>query len=646
MGFSINLLTLLAMVLAIGLVVDDAIIVVENVHRHVEDGERPFDAALRGARELATPIIAMTITLAAVYAPIGFMGGLTGTLFQEFAFALAGAVIISGVVALTLSPMMCAKLLRSHQGKRGLVHALDVAFDKLKGGYRRVLHGALVVRPLVVLFGFAVLGSCWWLYGQLPAKLAPKEDQGIIIAQSTANPNASIDQLTYWTGEIGPIFRSFPATQHVFQLNGLSGGQDAARSNTAISGMNLKPWSQREMSAMELKPRVQGKLASIPGIRSAAFIPPPLPGSGGGLPVQFVIGSIQEPRQIHQFSQELTAAALKSPLFAFAQSDLKYDRRQANVTVDRTKARALGVDMAELGRELAGMLGENYVNRFALQGRSYKVIPQVVREARLNPEQLRQYKVRTDSGALIPLSTIVSVEQQTRPRKLNRFQQLNAATISAIPAPGVSMGQALEFLRTKADTLLPEGYSVGYKGASRQYVQEGQALVVTFFFALLTIYLVLAAQFESFRDPLIMLVSVPMSVAGALLAMFWLGVSLNIYTQIGLVTLIGLISKHGILMVEFANHLQEQGRDKLEAIEEAAAIRLRPILMTTAAMVLGVLPLIFAAGPGAVSRYQIGLVIAAGLGVGTIFTLFVVPAFYAYLARRHTGHGAQSSATA
>jgi len=636
-GFSINLLTLLAMVLAIGLVVDDAIIVVENVHRHIEEGLKPYDAAIKGARELAGPIIAMTITLAAVYAPIGFMGGLTGTLFREFAFALAGAVLVSGVVALTLSPMMCSKLLVSHQGKRGLVHALDVAFEALKNGYRTLLHGALAVRPLIVLFGLTVLASCYWLYGNIPSKLAPKEDQGIIIAQSTAQPNASIDQLEKWTGQITPIYQSFPETEDVFQLNGLAGGQQAAQSNSAISGMNLKPWSQRERSAMQLQPLVQGKLASIPGIRSAAFIPPPLPGTGEGLPVQFVIGSIQEPEQIHEFSQQITAATLQSPLFAFAQSDLKYDRRKVNIEIDRTKARALGIDMTALGQELSGMLGGNYVNRFALQGRSYKVIPQVLRESRINPAQLEQYEVRTGSGELVPLSTVVSLEQQTRPRKLNRFQQLNAATISAIPAPGVSMEQALDFLQNEAEATLPEGYSVGYKGASRQFVQEGQQLVVTFFFALLTIYLVLAAQFESFRDPLIMLVSVPMSIAGALVTMYWLDVSLNIYTQIGLVTLIGLISKHGILMVEFANQLQEQGRDKRAAIEEAAAIRLRPILMTTGAMVLGVSPLLFAVGPGAVSRFQIGLVISSGIAVGTLFTLFVVPAFYTYLARQHEG---------
>ena len=635
MGFSLNLLTLLAMVLAIGLVVDDAIIVTENIHRHVEEGLKPFDAAIKGARELATPVLAMTGTLAAVFAPIGFMGGLTGALFQEFVFALAGAVVISGIVALTLSPMLCSKILRPHIGKQGLVHGLDVAFDKLKQGYEKVLHVALNARVLIVLFGFGVLVGCYYMYSNLPSKLAPKEDQGIIIAQSTGSPNSSIDQFRMWTDQIVPIFNQFEATDHIFQLNGLSGGTSAAPSNTGIAGLNMKPWTEREMTAMELKPKVQGALAGIPGIRSAAFLPPALPGSGEGLPVQFVIGSIQDPAEIYEFSQALTGIALKSPLFAFAQSDLKYDRPSVNVEIDRTKARAMGIDMAELGQTLAGMLGSNYVNRFALEGRSYKVIPQAERDARINPQQLLDYKVRTGSGELVALSTVVSLSEEPRPRKLNRFQQLNAATISAIPAPGVSMGEALSFLRQEAEAMLPPSYTIGYKGASRQYVQEGQSLVWTFGFALLTIYLVLAAQFESFRDPLIMLISVPMSVGGALLAMTWAGVSLNIYTQIGMVTLIGLIAKHGILIVEFANQLQVEGYSKREAIEEAAGIRLRPILMTTAATVMGVVPLIYAVGPGAVSRFQMGLVIASGIGIGTIFTLFVVPAFYTYLARRH-----------
>ncbi|MDZ7713025.1 MAG: efflux RND transporter permease subunit [Rhodovibrio sp.] len=638
MGFSLNLLTLLAMVLAIGLVVDDAIIVTENIHRHVEEGLKPYDAAIKGARELATPVLAMTGTLVAVFAPIGFMGGLTGSLFQEFVFALAGAVVISGIVALTLSPMLCSKILRSGAGKRGFAHALDVVFEKLKQAYSKVLHVALNARVVIVLFGFAVLGSCFYMYSNLPSKLAPKEDQGLIIAKSTGAPNASIDQFRMWTDEVVPILQSFEATGHIFQMNGMLGpssGASAMPSNTGIAGLNMKPWSERDITAMELKSKVQGALAEIPGIRTAAFVPPPLPGSGGGLPIQFVVGSIEEPARIYEFSQQLTAIALKSPLFAFAQSDLKFDRPSVNVEIDRTKARAMGIDMAELGRTLAGMLGANDVNRFALQGRSYEVIPQAERAARINPQQLLDYKVRTGSGELVALSTVVSLEKRPRPRKLNRFQQLNAATISAIPAPGVSMGEALSFLRSEADKILPPSYTVGYKGDSRQYVQEGQSLAYTFGFALLTIYLVLAAQFESFRDPLIMLISVPMSVAGALFAMTWAGVSLNIYTQIGMVTLIGLITKHGILIVEFANQLQREGYSKRAAIEEAAGIRLRPILMTTAATVVGVAPLIYAVGPGAVSRFQMGLVIASGIGIGTIFTLFVLPAFYTYLARRH-----------
>ena len=638
MGYSVNLLTLLAMILGIGLVVDDAIIVVENIHRHVEEGLSPFDAAIKGARELAGPVVAMTITLAAVYAPIGFTGGLTGALFQEFAFTLAGAVIISGVVALTLSPMMCSRLFTAHTGNGGgLMGILDAAFDRLRRVYEWTLHQALKARWAVAAVGLAVLASCYVLYGMIPTELAPDEDQGIIIAQSTAQPNASIDQLETWMREQRDIYQSFPETRHVFLLNGLSGGSSQARSNTAIAGMNLKPWTERARTSMELKPLVQQKLGGIAGVQAAAFIPPPLPGGGSGLPVQFVVGAIEDPRQVHAFSQQILGAALKSPKFVFAKSDLQYDRGEVNIKIDRTKARSLGIDMRALGIDLASMLGGGDVNRFALQGRSYKVIPQVVRAERVNAEQILDYKVRTKSGELIPVSTFASLERVTQPRKLNRFQQLNAATISALPAPGVSMGEAVSFFQQQADQVLPPDYTVDYAGASRQYVQEGSALVFTFFFALLTIYLVLAAQFESFRDPLIMLVSVPMSISGALAFMALGFASMNVYTQIGLVTLIGVISKHGILLVQFANQLQTEGHDKRTAIEHAAGIRLRPILMTTAALVFAMVPLLIATGPGAVSRFHIGVVIAAGMTIGTIFTLYVVPAIYTFVARTRVG---------
>ncbi len=634
LGYSVNLLTLLAMILGIGLVVDDAIIVVENIHRHVEEGLSPFDAAIKGARELAGPVVAMTITLAAVYAPIGFMGGLTGTLFQEFAFTLAGAVIISGIVALTLSPMMCSRLFAPHTASGGrLMHALDALFDRLRWAYEWTLDKALKARWLVAAFGLAVLGSCYVLFTMIPGELAPQEDQGIIIAQATAQPNSSIDQLETWTRQVGRIYQSFPETNNAFLLNGLAGGSSQARSNTAIAGMKFKPWTQRERTSMAVKPLVQRKLAGIAGVRASAFIPPPLPGSGGGLPVQFVVGSIEQPRQIYNFSEQIAGAALKSPKFVFAQSDLKYDRGEVNIRIDRTKARSLGVDMRSLGIDLASMLGGGDVNRFDLQGRSYKVVPQVIRAERVNAEQILDYRVRTKSGELVPVSTFVSLERTTQPRKLNRFQQLNAATISAIPAPGVSMGEALSFLQAKAEQVLPRDYSVGYAGLSRQYVQEGSALVFTFFFALITIYLVLSAQYESFRDPLIMLVSVPMSISGALAFMALGYATMNIYTQIGLVTLIGVISKHGILLVQFANQLQREGYDKRTAIEHAAGIRLRPILMTTAALVFAMVPLLIAVGPGAVSRFHIGVVIAAGMTIGTIFTLYVVPAFYTFIAR-------------
>jgi multidrug efflux pump len=638
LGFSINLLTLLAMVLAIGLVVDDAIIVVENIERHVHEGMRPFDAAIRGARELGSPIIAMTITLVAVYAPIGFVGGLTGSLFTEFAFTLAGAVLISGLIALTLSPMMCSKLLKSAQ-KKGFAHFLDTTFDGIRNAYRRTLHGTLDYRPVTLVFAVAVLVSCFFLFQSTRKELAPTEDQGLILAIANASADANIDQTMLYTKEITKIFQSFPETGAIFQLNGASGGGAAATGNSAISGMVLKPWNERARSQMQLLPIVQGKLNGISGLQIAAFPRPPLPGAGHGLPVQFVVGTTESELALDKASQALLHAARTSGRFAFVNTDLKYDLPQVRIVIDRAKAAQMGLDMQQVGSDLASMLGGNYVNYFSIAGRSYRVIPQVQRVARLNPDQLDSYYVRASDGQMIPLSTIVSLQRQVVPEQLKRFQQLNSATISAVLAPGVSMGEALDYLKSAAARILPQGYGVDYAGQSRQYVQEGSALVLTFFFAIIVIFLVLAAQFESFRDPLIMLVSVPMSISGALIFLTLGFATVNIYTEVGLITLIGLISKHGILIVQFANQLQmEEGLDRREAVEKAAAIRLRPILMTTAAMVMGVLPLILASGPGAVSRFDMGLVIASGMAIGTLFTLFVVPAMYTVLARKHHAH--------
>ena len=644
LGYSINLLTLLAMVLAIGLVVDDAIIVVENIHRHIEEGMTPYEAAIKGTRELGGPIIAMTITLLAVFAPIGFVGGLTGTLFSEFAFSLAGAVIISGIVALTLSPMMCSKILKGHGNgeQRGRLEAfLDRVFDKFQGAYERRLHGALNTLPVILVFGAIVLVSCVFLFTSAKSQLAPDEDQGFVLVKSDGAPTASLDQTELFTSEITDMAMDMDAVARVFQFNGVAFG-GPPKSNTAITGMAFVPWSEREKTSGELKNELQAKASQVPGMDSVAFEPPVLPGSSGGLPVQFVIGTTDEARQLYDVSQEMLRKAQESGLFVFASSNMNYDKPRVSIQIDREKAADLGITMAEIGSELGSMMSGGFVNRFSIQGRSYKVTPQVTRMERLNPEQLQDYHIRASNGELVPMSTLVTLEKTVQPQELRRFQQLNSAKIEGVPRPGVSLGEAIGFLQQAAEETLPRGYTVDYAGSSRQYVQEGSALVVTFFIAIAVIFLVLAAQFESFRDPLIILVTVPMAVAGALIFVTLGGTpmipwdaSINIYTQVGLVTLIGVISKHGILIVQFANQLQREGYDKRTAIEHASAIRLRPVLMTTAALVLAVVPLILATGAGAGARFNMGLVIASGMTIGTLFTLFVLPGVYLVLAREH-----------
>jgi multidrug efflux pump len=627
MGYSINLLTLLAMVLAIGLVVDDAIVVVENINRHIEEGRPPLEAALEGAREIALPVVAMTLTLAAVYAPIGFMGGLTGSLFQEFALTLAGAVLISGVIALTLSPMMCSKILSSHQGR--FMRFVDRQFSRLRGHYRQRLHGALNYPPVTGLFVVTVLISCYFLYTGAQQELAPQEDQGFLIALSTGPQNATHDYMTRFTGRFGELYESLPETGDYFLVNGLGAA------NIAISAIVLKRWEQRERGQMEVQPEMQAKLDTVSGVQSAAFAVPSLPGASG-LPIQFVITTTDDYKVLYEVSQKILEAAQKSGLFIFVETDLKFANRQVKLLIDRAKAAELGLSMADIGNTLGLLLGGGYLNRFEMEGRGYKVIPQVIQDFRAVPELLLDYRVRAADDTLIPLSTVVKLDYEVQPNQLNQFQQLNAATLSGVMTPGVAVGQALAFLQQEAAKSLPQGYGTDYMGQSRQFVQEGSAMMLTFMFALLVIFLVLAAQFESFRDPLVVMFSVPMSLCGALIFINLGLASVNIYTQVGLVTLIGLISKHGILMVEFANELQrKQGLRKRQAIEEAAAIRLRPILMTTGAMVLGVLPLLTATGAGAVSRFAIGLTVAAGMSIGTLFTLFVVPAMYLWLGQEH-----------
>jgi multidrug efflux pump len=631
LGFSLNLLTLLAMVLAIGLVVDDAIVVVENVHRHIEEGLTPLQASLVGAREIAGPVIAMTITLAAVYAPIGFLAGLTGSLFREFAFTLAGAVIISGVVALTLSPMMCSLILKPHGSQGRFANFVDRTFTRLENAYGRKLDRTLDYRPVTALFALAVLGITAFLFLHTSSELAPEEDQGIVFSLIKAPQYANLDYVDHYGRQVDQVFASFPETDTRFVVNGMEGGP-----NSGIAGMILKPWDERERTAKEINPVVQSKLNEITGEQVFAFSLPPLPGSTGGLPVQMVISSPAGYETVFRLTEEIKARARQSGLFIVTDSDLAFNNPVIRINIDRSKANDLGITMAEIGSTLATMVGGNYVNRFNLNGRSYEVIPQVPRSDRLTPEQLGRYYVTTHSGQPVPLATVVNISTDTAPNALTQYNQLNAATFSAVPMPGVTMGQAVDFLERTAQELLPADFQHAYLSDSRLYVTEGNQLAVTFVFALIVIFLVLAAQFESLRDPFVILVSVPMSICGALLPLFFGLGTLNIYTQIGLVTLIGLISKHGILMVEFANELQRNADlDRRAAIERAARVRLRPILMTTAAMVVGLFPLLAATGAGAASRFAIGLVIVSGMLIGTLFTLFVLPAVYTMLAADH-----------
>jgi len=644
LGFTINLLTLLAMVLAIGLVVDDAIVVVENIHRHIEAGLTPFAAAIKGAHELIGPVIAMTITLAAVYAPVGFQTGLTGALFREFAFTLAGSVIISGFVALTLSPMMCSRILRHNASPRGFEAFLNRSFDRLQKGYEGFLHGALNARPAIFIVAALVFASIIPFFLLTKSELAPPEDSGIILMSLEAAPTSTVEQTLLFSQEVAKLIRKdYPAeTAEIFVIVGRGGSP-----NGAFVGWRLKPWSQRQRSAQILQQEIQGKLGSIAGARVSSFLRPSLPGSAGGAPVQIVVSSTESHPRVAEISGELLQRAVKSGLFVFGDTNLKFDQPQVNLVIDREKAAALGINMAQLGADLSAMLGGGYVNRFAIEGRAYKVVPQVTRLTRLNPDQLGDYYISTTKGELVPLSTIARPENVVQPRELRRFQQLNAATLSFLPAPGIAQGEALDWLRTEAATFFPQGFTIDYNGDSRVFMQEGSSLMATFVLAVIVIFLVLAAQYESWRDPFIIMMSVPLSIAGAMVFLFFGLATLNIYTQVGLITLVGLITKHGILIVEFANKLQEeQGLGVRQAAEHAAAVRLRPILMTTAAMVLGVLPLLRASGAGAESRFSIGLVIATGMSIGTLFTLFVVPAFYTVLAHDRRKTAAESAPAA
>jgi len=643
LGYSINLLTLLALVLGIGLVVDDAIVVVENIHRHIEEGMTPYDAAIRGAHEIALPIVAMTITLAAVYAPIGFVSGVTGALFREFAFTLAGAVIVSGFIALTLSPMMCSRLLR-HDAEQGWFgRFVDRSFNRLRGAYRRRLHSTLNFRALTLLILVGVLALTGVMYASTPRELAPEEDQGILLSLIKIPQVANLDYTEKATQALYAQVKDVPEFDHLFVINGFPSVRGG------FAGVLLKPWDQRARNQKQVLADLGPKFQSVSTAQIQAFSPPALPGSTGGAPMQFVIRTTGDYATLADVALKMQQAARESGLFLFTDVDLKFDTPQYEFKIDADKANRIGVNMSDIGTALATMLGGNYVNLFNLYGRSYQVIPQAPREFRLEPDWLTRYQLRTSNGELAPLSAVATVAEEVQPNALTSFQQLNSATLSGVPFPGRTLGEALDFLKEKSKEIFPEGYSYDFQGDSRQYEQEGNALVYVFVFALLVIYLVLAAQYESFRDPLIILIALPTALFGALLPLNiggFLGfASINIYSQIGLVTLIGLISKHGILMVDFANRLQEtRGFSRRGAIEEAAAVRLRPILMTTAAMVVGMVPLILASGAGARSRFDIGLTIFAGMAIGTLFTLFVTPAVYTFLARDHAAFIARERA--
>jgi len=626
LGYTINLLTLLALVLAIGLVVDDAIIVVENVDRHMHhEGKSPFEAALLAARELGGPIIAMTVVLIAAYVPIGFQGGLTGALFTEFAFTLAGAVTISAVVALTLSPMMTSKMFTPKQQDHWLVARIDREFSRLHAAYQQRLTSALQTWPVLAVMGGLLLLLAAYLFATSKAELAPQEDRGLVAGQIIGAPNATAQQMSMYAEQMYAMAKELPEYDQMFQLTG------TPTTSQGLGGVLFTPWDERERSANELQQVLQEKWNHIAGARVAAFQFPSLPGAGG-LPLQFVIKTTESFDKLNRVAQQVVARAQASGMFFFINSDLKIDKPQSTLKVDRDMVAALGLTQEQVGAALSAALGGGYVNYFSIDGRSYRVMPQVAQVVRLNPEQVLDYYLRTPDGAMVPVSTVATLTHEVVPESINHFQQLNSATVSGVFAGGLSQQQVLDFMTRTLHEVAPTGYAIDYAGQTRQFVQESGGFVYMMLLAIVIVYLALSIQFNSFRDPLVILVSVPMALLGALIFINLGLATINIYTEVGLVTLMGLISKHGILMVQFANTLQLTGRSKLEAIIEASGVRLRPILMTTAAMVLGVLPLVMASGAGAAGRYSMGLVIFTGLSIGTLFTLFVVPAVYMLVA--------------
>ena len=630
MGFSWNLMTLLAMVLAIGLVVDDAIVVLENVDRHIKEGESPFRAAIIGTREIAVPVIAMTLTLGAVYAPIALMGGITGSLFKEFALTLAGAVFVSGIIALTLSPMMCSKMLRANEEPSKFEQKVHHVLDGMTNRYAKMLTAVMAHRPVIIAFAIIVFATLPILFKFIPSELAPSEDKGVVVLMGTAPSNANLDYIEHTMRDVNKILSNQPEVEYAQVFNGVP------NSNQAFGLATLKPWSEREASQADITKRVGELVSHVPGMSVTAFQMPELPGAGSGLPIQFVITTPNSFESLFTIASDILADVSTSPLFVYSDLDLNYDSATMKISIDKDKAGAYGVTMQDIGVTLSTMMADGYVNRIDLNGRSYEVIPQVERKWRLNPESMKNYYVRSVDGKAVPLGSLITIDVVAEPRSLPHFNQLNSATVGAVPSPGVAMGDAINWFENVAQNKLPSGYNHDYMGEARQFVTEGSALYATFGLALAIIFLVLAIQFESIRDPIVIMVSVPLAVCGALIALAWGTASMNIYSQVGLITLVGLITKHGILICEVAKEEQLHNKlSRIDAVMEAAKVRLRPILMTTAAMIAGLIPLMYATGAGAAQRFSIGIVIVAGLAIGTLFTLFVLPVIYSYLAEKH-----------
>ena len=636
LDFSINLMTLLALILAIGLVVDDAIVVLENVDRHIKEGETPFRAAIIGTREIALPVISMTISLIAVYSPMALMGGITGTLFKEFALTLAGAVFISGIVALTLSPMMTSKLLKSNAQPTWMERKVEHTLGKMNALYNYMLDIVMQNRKSMVVFAMAIFASLPFLFNSLSSELTPNEDKGAFIAIGSAPSNVNVD---YIQDAMQPYMKNLMEMPEVSFGMSIAG---APSSNASLNIVTLKDWKERSRKQAAIMNELNAKAKSIPEVSVSAFNFPEIDTGEQGPPVSIVLKTAQDYNALANIAEKFLQAMKASGKFVYTNLDLKYDTAQMTISVDKEKAGTYGISMQQISNTLGSFLSGATITRVDIDGRAYKVISQVKRDDRLSPESFNNYYLNASNGEAVPLSSLISIKLETQPTSLPRFSQLNAATISAVPMPGSSTGDAVAWLQQQANSTLPQGYTYDFKSESRQLIQEGNALAVTFALAVIIIFLVLAIQFESVRDPMVIMISVPLAVSGALLMLNLLsffgisGTTLNIYSQVGLITLVGLITKHGILMCEVAKEEQLlHGKNRIDAITAAAKVRLRPILMTTAAMVAGLIPLLYATGAGAVSRFSIGIVIVAGLSIGTIFTLFVLPVVYSYVATEH-----------